>query len=35
VAIGVLLATAGPNAPTAQAHVTGAHDGGAEVTHTH
>jgi len=35
VAIGMLLAIAGPNAPTAQAHVTGAHDGGAEVTHTH
>lgn len=35
VAIGMLLAIAGPSAPTAQAHDTGAHDGGAEVTHTH
>ena len=35
VAIGMLVAIAGPNAPTAQAHGGGAHGGGAEITHTH
>ena len=35
VAIGMLVAIAGPNAPTAQAHGGGGHDSGAEGTHTH